>query len=174
MDGIDKQVAARPSDEQLRTMVAEKFSEIWPDILLFFIIRTQKLNATLGNPLDAMIMQVICWHHFLLSIRETTGTSDSSFDTALKLWSRYNNGDDAVGSAKRLTFVAIERLTAIPFETVRRRVRSLEKRGWVVINDETGIDLNIESPVNQLIVEEVHPFEKQEFVKLLSKICKLL
>ena len=57
MDGIDKQIAARPSDEQLRLMVTEKFSEIWPDILLFFIIRTQKLNATLGNPLDAMIMQ---------------------------------------------------------------------------------------------------------------------
>ena len=174
MDGIDKQVAARPRDEQLRTMVAEKFSEIWPDILLFFIIRTQKLNATLGNPLDAMIMQVICWHHFLLSIRETSDMSDSSFDTALKLWSQYNNGDDTVGSSKRLTFVAIERLTAIPFETVRRRVRGLEKRGWVIINDEIGIDLNIESPANQLIVEEVHPFEKQEFVKLLSKICKLL
>ena len=174
MDGIDKQVAVRPSDEQLRVMVAEKFSEIWPNILLFFIIRTHKLNATLGNPLDAMIMQVICWHHFLLSVRETIDTSDTSFDAALKLWSQCSNGDDAVGSSKRLTFVAIERLTAIPFETVRRRVRSLEKRGWVVINDEIGIDLNIESPVNQLIVEEVHPFEKQEFVKLLSKICKLL
>ena len=70
--------------------------------------------------------------------------------------------------------MAIERLTAIPFETVRRRVRGLEKRGWVVIKEETGIDLNIESPVNQVIVEEVHPFEKQEFVKLLSKIFKLV
>ena len=174
MGGGYNEGAARPDDEQLRGLVAEKFSEIWPDILLFFIVRTQKLNVTLGNPLDAMIMQVICWHHFLLSVREAIDTSDSSFDTALKLWSQYNNGDYAAGSSKRLTFVAIERLTAIPFETVRRRVRGLEKRGWVVINDEIGIDLNIESPVNQLIVEEVHPFEKQEFVKLLSKICKLL
>ena len=174
MTSIDKQVVARPSDEQIRELVTERFSEIWPEVLLFFIVRTQKLNATLGNPLDAMIMQVICWHHFLLSIREIIDAGDSTFDTALKLWSRYNNADDAAGSSKRLTFVAIERLTAIPFETVRRRVRGLEKRGWVVINDEIGIDLNIESPVNQLIVEEVHPFEKQEFVKLFSKICKLL
>ena len=117
---------------------------------------------------------MICWHHFLLSIREISDTSDSSFDAALKLWSQYNNGDHAVGSSKRPPFVAIERLTAIPFETVRRRVRGLEKRGWVIIKDEIGIDLNVESPVNQLIVEEVHPFEKQEFVKLLSKIYKLL
>ena len=28
MDGIDKQVAARPSEEQLRAMVAEKFSNL--------------------------------------------------------------------------------------------------------------------------------------------------
>ena len=88
----------------------------------------------------------------LLNIRETVDTDDSSFDTALKLWSQYNHADDAAGSPKRLTFVAIERLTAIPFETVRWRVRGLEKRGWVIISDEIGIDLNIESPINQLIV----------------------
>ena len=174
MSGIDKQVAFRSSEEHVRKILSEKFAEIWPDVLLFFIIRTQKLNATLGNPLDAIIIQVICWHHFLLNIRETVDTDDSSFDTALKLWSQYNYADDAAGSSKRLTFVAIERLTAIPFETVRRRVRGLEKRGWVIISDEIGIDLNIESSINQLIVGEVHPFEKQEFVKLLSKICKLL
>ena len=93
---------------------------------------------------------------------------------ALKLWSRNNNDAVASGGSKRLTFVAIERLTAIPFETVRRRVRSLEGRGWVIISDEAGIDLNVDSPVNQLIVEEIHPFEKQEFVKLLSKVFKQL
>ena len=70
------------------------------------------------------------------------------------------------------TFVAIEDYRHSLW-TVRRQVRGLE-RGWVIINDEIGIDLNIDSPVNQLIVEEVHPFEKQEFVKLLSKVRKLL
>ena len=174
MGSVDKEGTARPSDEQLQELVTEKFSVIWPEILLFFVARTQKLNATLGNPLDAMIMQVICWHHFLLNIRETTDADDNSFDTALKLWSRYNNDAGAAGGSKRLTFVAIERLTAIPFETVRRRVRGLEGRGWVIISDETGIDLNVDSSVNQLIVEEIHPFEKQEFVKLLSKVCKQL
>lgn len=174
MGGVDKEGTALPSEEQLQELVTEKFSVIWPEILLFFVARTQKLNATLGNPLDAMIMQVICWHHFLLNIRETTDANDNSFDTALKLWSRNNNDVAAAGGSKRLTFVAIERLTAIPFETVRRRVRSLEGRGWVIISDEAGIDLNVDSPVNQLIVEEIHPFEKQEFVKLLSKVFKQL
>ena len=174
MGGVDKEGTALPSDEQLQELVTEKFSVIWSEILLFFVARTRKLNATLGNPLDAMIMQVICWHHFLLNIRETTDADDNSFDTALKLWSRNNNDAAAAGGSKRLTFVAIERLTAIPFETVRRRVRSLEGRGWVIISDETGIDLNVDSSVNQLIVEEIHPFEKQEFVKLLSKVCKQL
>ena len=173
MGGTSKEIAARPIEEQLRVVFSEKFAEIWPDILLFFIVRTQKLNATFGNPLDAMIVQVVCWHHFLLNIRENIDVDDSSFDTSLKLWSRYNNDGDPVGASKRLTFVAIERLTAIPFETVRRRVRGLEKRGWVIITEDTGIDLNVESPVNQAIIEEVHPFEKQEFVKLISKICKL-
>ena len=174
MGSVDKEGTARPSDEQLQELVTEKFSVIWPEILLFFVARTQKLNATLGNPLDAIIIQVICWHHFLLNIRETTDADDNSFDTALKLWSRNNNDAAAAGGSKRLTFVAIERLTAIPFETVRRRVRSLEGRGWVIISDEVGIDLNVDSPVNQLIVEEIHPFEKQEFVKLLSKVFKQL
>ena len=44
----------------------------------------------------------------------------------------------------------------------------------MIISDESGIDLNVDSPVNQLIVEEIHPFEKQEFVRLLSKVCKQL
>ena len=99
MGGVDKEGMARPSDEQLRELVTETFSVIWPEILLFFVARTQKLNATLGNPLDAMIMQVICWHHFLLNIRETTDADDNSFDTALKLWSRYNNDAGAAGGS---------------------------------------------------------------------------
>ena len=74
MSGIDKQVAFRSSEEHVREILAEKFAEIWPDVLLFFIIRTQKLNATLGNPIDAIIIQVICWHHFLLNIREIVDT----------------------------------------------------------------------------------------------------
>ena len=67
--------------------------------------------------LDAIIIQVICWHHFLLNIRETVDTDDSSFDTALKLWSQYNHADDAAGSPKRLTFVAIEEAHSHSFET---------------------------------------------------------
>ena len=174
MGGVNKEGTARLGDEELQELVNEKFSVIWPEILLFFVARTQKLNETLGNPLDAIIIQVICWHHFLLNIRETTDADDNSFDTALKLWLRNNNDAAAAVGSKRLTFVAIGRLTAIPFETVRRRVRSLEGRGWVIISDEAGIDLNVDSPVNQLIVEEIHPFEKQEFVKLLSKVFKQL
>ena len=77
-----------------------------------------------------------------------------------------------VPSASHLSL--LRDLQPFPLRQSGVRVRGLEKRGWVIINDEIGIDLNIDSPVNQLIVEEVHPFEKQEFVKLLSKICKLL
>ena len=80
-----KEVAARPSDQQLHELITQKFSLIWPDILLFFVVRTQKLNATVGNPIDAMIIQVVCWHHFLLNIRETTDINDSSFDMARRL-----------------------------------------------------------------------------------------
>ena len=63
MSGIDKQVAFRSSEEHVQDIIREICRNL-PDVLLFFIIRTQKLNATLGNPLDAIIIQVICWHHF--------------------------------------------------------------------------------------------------------------
>ena len=152
----------------------ENFLLIWRRFLEMEIIRSQHCLKLAGSANAYLVLQVICWHHFLLNIRETTDADDNSFDTALKLWSRYNDDAGAASGTKRLTFVAIERLTAIPFETVRRRVRSLEGRGWVVISDEAGINLNVDSPANQLIVEEIHPFEKQEFVKLLSKIFKQL
>ena len=174
MSDSGKDGTARLSDQQLHELITQKFSLIWPDILLFFVVRTQKLNATIGDPIDFMIIQVVCWHHFLLNIRETTDIDDSSFDMALKLWSGFNIDDGTSNGSKRLTFVAIESLINIPFETVRRRVRRLEKRGWVIVNDATGIDLNVDSPVNQLIVQEIHPFEKQEFVRMLSKISKVL
>ena len=50
MDGIEKQFAARSGEEQLRAMVAEKFSEIWP-ISVVLIVRTHKLMQHLATHL---------------------------------------------------------------------------------------------------------------------------
>ena len=64
-------------------VLENNFSQLWPEWLMLNISRTRVLNEVLGNPSDAMIIQVVCWHHLLVTSIEKekqTGTYDEAFD----------------------------------------------------------------------------------------------
>ena len=61
---------------------------------------------------------------------------------------------------KKLTISLVSELTSIPFETTRRKIKKLVKKGWISYNKEDGIIYNSTSELNDKIVNKIHPVEK--------------
>ena len=125
-------------------------------MITFNVLRSQKLSLELGSAQEALICQVIAWHHFLSAINETA-KNDSTFDSALKLWENYKYKD----TKKKLSVSLVSHLTNIPFETTRRKVKKLEKKSWIIYSKKNGITLNPKSELNKKIVSIIHPYEKE-------------
>ena len=69
-------------------VLENNFSQLWPDWLMLNISRTRVLNEVLGNPSDAMIIQVVCWHHLLVTSIE----KEKQTDTLMKHLTRGTKG----------------------------------------------------------------------------------
>ena len=63
-------------------------------------------------------------------------------------------------NGKKLTISLVSELTAIPFETTRRKIKKLVKKEWITYSKEKGILYNSESELNEKVVKIIHPAEK--------------
>ena len=140
----------------------DNFSEFWIKMFNYNVFRMQKIGAStnkigLGSPQESVIIQVIAWHHYLSSITEVNKGA-KSFDDTLKLWSehKYNKTDK-----KKLTITLLCDLTNIPFETTRRRINKLVNKKYITYTRSEGIRFIAESDLNKIIVNEIHPYEKE-------------
>ena len=61
---------------------------------------------------------------------------------------------------KKLTISLVSELTTIPFETTRRKIKKLVKKNWISYTKENGIIYNINSELNDKILNKIHPVEK--------------
>ena len=61
---------------------------------------------------------------------------------------------------KKLTITLVSQLTAIPFETTRRKINKLKKKKWIFYSKEKGIIYNANSQLNDKIINIIHPIEK--------------
>ena len=153
-------------------VLENNFSQIWPDWLMLNISRTRVLNEVLGNPSDAMIIQVVCWHHLLVTSIEQENQIDT-FDEAFEAWHEgLSPGNNGV-KEKRLTITAISLSTALPFETVRRRVKKLCQTGWLEICDDGGVHYAPTPEHNKKIVDDIHFAERKLLFPFLAKFVKL-
>ena len=106
--------------------------------------------------MEGLIVQVIAWHHYLSSISEVN-KEVHSFDTAFEMWHDKNLNKK---HSKRLTISLVSELTSIPFETTRRKIKKLVKKGWIEYTKKNGIIYNSNSELNDKIVNKIHPVEK--------------
>ena len=106
--------------------------------------------------LEGLIVQVIAWHHYLSSITEIK-KEIHSFKTAFEMWHEKNLNKK---HNKKLTISLVSELTAIPFETTRRKIKKLVKKNWITYTKENGIVYNSNSELNDKIVNKIHPVEK--------------
>ena len=138
------------------------FAEFWIKMFNYNVFRSQKITTSfnkigLGSSQDFLIIQVIAWHHYLASITEVNKKA-KNFDETLKLWSeyKYDNKDK-----KKLTLTLVSDLTNIPFETTRRRITKLVQKKYITYSKNDGVRFVAESGLNDIIVNEIHPYEKE-------------
>ena len=141
--------------KEVEAKLEDNFADFWIKILNHNVFRTQILCKELG-PLDGLILQVVAWHHYLSSISEVKSDSHS-FQSALKMWENNKNKNK---NGKKLTISLVSELTAIPFETTRRKIKKLVNKQWITYSKEKGILYNSESELNEKIVKIIHPTEK--------------
>ena len=152
--------------------IDKNFTSIWPEWLMLMILRTRKINEVVGNPVDAIIVQVVCWHHLLVTSVEQDNDVQT-FDEAIYNWHQGFSASSSYKKDKKLTITAISLSTAIPFETVRRRVKKLCDDGWLSIADNGGVNYSPTNENNEKIVNDIYMEERRLLTPFLKRVVKL-
>ena len=116
----------------------EAFGAIWVRFLEFEITRSRLMCEVGGNPLSALILQVVAYHKLTL-VR--SAVKSESYNEILSAWIKHD--EQSLGDLPlKLTFASISDITGIDKETVRRSVKKLEEQGWLNTDRQTGIHYN--------------------------------
>ena len=122
------------SEESLK----RAFGAIWPRFLEFEITRSKQMCELAGNPLSAIILQVVAYHNLTLV---QSAVKNKTYVEIRSAW-ELNNEPSAQHLPQKLSFAAIADITGIDKETVRRSVKKLEAEGWLSTDQKTGISYN--------------------------------
>jgi DNA-binding transcriptional ArsR family regulator len=134
----------------------ENFLLIWRRFLEMEIIRSQHCLKLAGSANAYLVLQVICWHHFLLVGEEL---EDTSLDATREIWIALASQPGAKG--KKLTYALIAELTGLDKETVRRNVKALAERGFVKADRKLGVMYAPTEERNDQIVNELNVTERR-------------
>ena len=117
------------------------------------------------NSLSALILQVVAYHNLTL----VQSTLESK--TYSEIRGPWELGDQASISVlpQKLSFAAIADITGIDKETVRRSVKKLEERGWLSVEQKTGISYN-PSQINQDKLVSFNEWEVTHLGRLLKRL----
>ena len=130
--------------------IDKNFSTIHLCFLQTIVFRQSLINKKLGGAIDSCILQIVCWHHLTSLLSDNLKSQTTEYKKTLDYW---NNSFGTNFSSKKLTLTLLSDLSAIPLETVRRRVTHLEKKRWVKYTAYTGVIYSPSEENNNLIVE---------------------
>jgi hypothetical protein len=111
------------------------FGSVWWRFLEFEISRSRMMSEVAGNPLSALILQVVAYHNLTLV---QSGLNEKKYEAIREHWEA-SGEDKKTKMPRKLSYAAISDMTGIDKETVRRSVKRLAEQEWVVINNVTGI-----------------------------------
>ena len=111
------------------------FGSVWWRFLEFEITRSRMMSEVAGNPVSALILQVVAYHNLTLV---QSDLNEKNYEAIRKQW---EVGDTNVQTKmpQKLSYAAISEITGIDKETVRRSVKRLAEQDWVTIDQKTGI-----------------------------------
>ena len=113
----------------------KKFGSVWWRFLEFEITRSRMMSEVAGNPVSALILQVVAYHNLTVV---QSGLNEISYRAVREHWERGGKGVKTKIPHK-LSYAPISARTGIDKETVRRSVKRLAEQRWVVIDQKTGI-----------------------------------
>ena len=149
------------SEESLK----RAFGVIWRRFLEFEITRSRLICEFAGNPVNALILQVVAYHNLTL----VQASVDS--DTYSEIRSKWEE-NDMIGASDlplKLSFASIAELTGIDKETVRRGAKKLAEQGWLNIDQKTGVHYN-PSQSNQEKLVTFNEWEITHLGRLLKRM----
>ena len=111
------------------------FGAVWWRFLEFEITRSRMMSEVAGNPVSALILQVVAYHNLTLV---QSGLNEINYRAIREHWEAGGKGAQTK-MPRKLSYAAISEITGIDKETVRRSVKRLAKQEWVVIDQKTGI-----------------------------------
>ena len=111
------------------------FGAVWWRFLEFEITRSRMMSEVAGNPVSALILQVVAYHNLTLI---QSFVNEKSYRVIRKQWEA-GDTDIQTKMPKKLSYAAISEITGIDKETVRRSVKRLAEQDWVTIDQKTGI-----------------------------------
>ena len=111
------------------------FGSVWWRFLEFEISRSRMMSEVAGNPVSALILQVVAYHNLTLV---QSGLNEKKYEAIREHWEA-GGEDKKTEMPQKLSYAAISDITGIDKETVRRSVKRLAEREWVVIDQKTGI-----------------------------------
>ena len=111
------------------------FGSIWWRFLEFEISRSRMIIEFAGNPVSALILQVVAYHHLTLV---QSGANKKNYEEIREKWEA-SDVNTKSSLPRKLSYASISDISGIDKETVRRSVKKLAEQNWVVIDHKTGI-----------------------------------
>jgi len=149
----------------------DNFLLIWRRFLEMEIIRSQHCLKLAGSANAYLVLQVICWHHFLLV---SENLEETSIDATREGWVALSKQPG--GKGKKLTYALIAELTGLDKETVRRNVKLLAGRGFVTADRKQGVVFSPTKQRNDEIVNVLNAAERRlvlRFAETLERFGRL-
>ena len=141
------------------------FGAVWWRFLEFEITRSSMMSEVAGNPVSALILQVVAYHNLTLV------QSDLNEKNYRAIRAHWESGgtDIQTKMPQKLSYSAISNITGIDKETVRRSVKRLAEQDWVVIDKTTGIHYQ-PSVSNQDKLLMLNEWELENLGRLLERL----
>ena len=150
-----------------KELLQKNFLDTWVHYLEFNITRHRRMVKLAGTPIRALIAEVIYWHELLILAEKGT---DEPFETVRTEITK--TGKETLKrylQSKKLSISLISNMTGLPFETIRRQVRTMEVAGLIQQSEVYGLIINKESEFHQKCANELVHFEQKQIVKLIQK-----
>ena len=149
------------SEENLK----RAFGAVWWRFLEFEITRSRLICEFAGNPVNALILQVVAYHNLTL-VQASVGSA--AYSEIRSKWEQ-NDINGLRDMPLKLSYASIAELTGIDKETVRRAVQKLAEQGWVEVDQKTGIHYNpLQSNQDKLVM--FNEWELAHLGRLLKRI----
>ena len=149
------------SEESLK----RAFGTIWWRFLEFEITRGRRICEFSGNPVNALVLQVVAYHNLTL-VQASVGSEN--YREIRSKWEK-NDIKGAGDLPLKLSFSSIAELTGIDKETVRRAVKKLAEQRWLEIDQKTGINYN-PTQSNQEKLVMFNEWEIAQLGRLLKRV----